>query len=212
MLLEKEIENLNQIIMKMATLIIDNLNYAFNVYKHYQEGETYYVNDDLIDGFERVIEELCLDIILRERPYAKDLRMVSGILKLVSDLERIGDHAEDVLEYSLKLKSEREHNLTTKIENMLEVALDMVKKSISSFIKGNIEEALDVIKTDDVIDKEYEEVLDYLVVHDKESSASVTIYTTLVVKYIERIADHSVNIAEWVIYIQNGFHKDKKIF
>ena len=95
------IEYLDSSIIHMADLVINNLNVAFDAYLNYQEKD-YLVNDDVVDNLERMIEGECLHLLLKERPFASDLRKISGILKLISDLERLGDHAEDVLEFSLK--------------------------------------------------------------------------------------------------------------
>jgi phosphate transport system protein len=95
MQLTREIENLNQMLLKMADVVMNNINMAFDVYKHHKEIIA--INDDIVDQYERLIEEICLDILIKERLYARDLREVSGILKLIADLERIGDHAEDIL-------------------------------------------------------------------------------------------------------------------
>lgn len=207
MMLEKEIENLNQYVLKMADIVLENIKIAFKAYKKDSEVST--INDDLVDHYERLIEELCLDILIKERPYSKDLRVVSGVLKLVSDLERIGDHAEDVMEFTTYLKKEND-TVCKEVDEMVEICLGMVENSISSYINLDIAKANDVIKTDDVVDKMYYAAIDRLI--KKDSTKSFAIYTTLVVKYIERIADHAVNIAEWVIYIANGYYKDKKIF
>jgi phosphate transport system protein len=97
---------------------------------------------------------------------------------------------------------------------MLKTALDMVMDSILSFTKEDIALANDVIKRDDIVDKLYEDIIEYLInaTGEQKVSPAFAIYNTLVVKYLERIADHAVNIAEWVIYIINGYYKDKQIF
>lgn len=205
--LEKEIENLNQTLLKMSDVVLKNLRVAFSSYK--KEICLDDVNDDLVDQYERLIEELCLDILIKERPYSKDLRIISGILKLVSDLERIGDNAEDIISFTSKLKNEKAECIL-KIEEMVDTCLNMVIESIHSYINMDISKANAVIKMDDVVDRMYDETIEELI--KQNTKRDYAIYTTLVVKYIERIADHAVNIAEWVIYIANGYYKDKKIF
>lgn len=207
MQLIKEIENLNQTVLKMVDVVLNNLNTAFSSYK--KETAVEIINDDLVDKYERLIEELCLDILIKERPYSKDLRVISGVLKLVSDLERIGDHSEDIMEFTSKLKSTSEDVLED-VDKMVETCLNMVMESIQAYINMDIEKANIVIRTDDIVDYMYNELLEKLI--QCKSSREYAIYTTLVIKYIERVADHAVNIAEWVIYIANGYYKDKKIF
>lgn len=207
----KGLEYLDNSMMHMADLVVNNLEIAFDAYLNYQEKD-YVVNDDIIDNQERMIEGECMHLLLKERPFASDLRKISGILKLISDLERLGDHAEDVLEFALKLKNTEKHS-NEKIDKMVNVTLHMVNDAIESYIKQDISLAQGVIDIDDLVDKMYKEVLNDIIEMSENDicTSSFAIYTTLVVKYIERVADHAVNIAEWVIYIISGFHKDKKI-
>lgn len=197
--IEKEIEALNKKLIQMADLVVNNLEIALNEYLNYDLKAT--IDDDSVDILERDLEEDCLKILLKERPYAKDLRRVSGILKLISDLERLGDHAEDIIEFVNKMKI-CERKKIIKINNIIEMALNMVKASIESYINQDIELANIIIKKDDSVDLLYNEILDeiILMLNNNDCSSSFAIYSTLVVKYIERIADHAVNIAEWVIY------------
>lgn len=211
MILDQEIDQLNQIVLKMGDHVKTNLKDAFIAYR--SDTCEYVINDDIIDQFERLIEEMSLNLILKERLYARDLRLVSGILKMVADLERIGDHAEDIMELNIQYKGfGRVHY--EGIDKMFDIACTMVEDSIMSFIHHNIELAHDVINRDNQVDSLYLEVLAHIITEDDASrmSSSLAIYTTLVVKYVERIADHAVNIAEWAVYIINGFHKDRRIF
>ena len=102
--IDKEINNLVNYTMKMGELVLDNLQLAMSTYYHYDEETANKINDDVVDANERLIEEMCLNLMLKERPFARDLRVVSGILKLVEDLERLGDHAEDIKAFAKKLK------------------------------------------------------------------------------------------------------------
>lgn len=214
MKLNDEIEFLNKMILRMSDQVLTNLDEAFDAYLNYDPAKEYFeVNDELVNAQERAIEEECLNIMLRERPYAKDLRRVSGILKLVSDIERLGDHAKDVMHFALKLKNVERHHIK-EINQMVQNAMQMVRDSIKSFITSDLELAESVIKRDDLIDTEYDELIEKIIkLRDKDGvSNAFAIYTTLVVKYIERIADHATNVGEWVQYILSGYHKDRKIF
>ena len=108
--LDKEINNLKQLTMKMGELVIENLKVALEIYYNYDKEKADLINDDVVDLHERLIEEMCLNIMVKERPFARDLREVSGILKLVEDLERLGDHAEDIKEFATKLEGIDHHN------------------------------------------------------------------------------------------------------
>ena len=211
--IDKEINNLVNYTMKMGELVLDNLQLAMSTYYHYDEETANKINDDVVDANERLIEEMCLNLMLKERPFARDLRVVSGILKLVEDLERLGDHAEDIKAFAKKLK-DYEYVSIKKLDEAYKESTKMVLDSISSLVNRDEAQAYAVIKNDDKVDVLYEEALEEIIEGSKENKYPIeySIYTTLITKYIERIADHAVNVAEWVIYILRGFHKDKQIF
>ena len=211
--IDKEINNLVNYTMKMGELVLDNLQLAMSTYYHYDEETANKINDDVVDANERLIEEMCLNLMLEERPFARDLRVVSGILKLVEDLERLGDHAEDIKAFAKKLK-DYEYVSIKKLDEAYKESTKMVLDSISSLVNRDEAQAYEVIKNDDKVDVLYEEALEEIIEGSKENKYPIeySIYTTLITKYIERIADHAVNVAEWVIYILCGFHKDKQIF
>lgn len=212
MKLEEEIDHLCQMMVKMSEQVIENLKNALDIYYNFDEKKLDLINDDIVDLHERLIEETCLNIMLRERPYARDLRMVSGILKCVEDVERLGDHAEDIRDFAVKLKNEAHHEIA-ELDQAIDVTIKMVNDSVQSFVNKDIKLANDVIKRDDIVDELYEQCLSTIIENDKkEYSSEFSVYTTLIVKYIERIADHAVNISEWVVYILSGYYKDKQIF
>lgn len=212
MKLEEEIDHLCQMMVKMSEQVIENLKNALDIYYNFDEKKLDLINDDIVDLHERLIEETCLNIMLRERPYARDLRMVSGILKCVEDVERLGDHAEDIRDFAVKLKNEAHHEIA-ELDQAIDVTIKMVNDSVQSFVNKDIKLANDVIKRDDIVDELYEQCLSTIIENDKkEFSSEFSVYTTLIVKYIERIADHAVNISEWVVYILSGYYKDKQIF
>lgn len=211
--LREEMESLNQLVLKMSDAVVTNITEAINYYL--EKCDHVEINDDLIDQYERLVEEMCVNILLKERPFAKDLKEVTGVLKLVSDLERIGDHAEDIYDFATKLigyKKKEEKN--TEIENLSVFVMQMINRAIKAYIEKDYNLAKEVIADDDYVDEKYLEIIENL--RNKENIdkdyLSFAIYTTLVVKYLERIADHSVNIAEWVVYISSGYYKDKMIF
>lgn len=211
--LREEMESLNQLVLKMSDAVVTNITEAINYYL--EKCDHVEINDDLIDQYERLVEEMCVNILLKERPFAKDLKEVTGVLKLVSDLERIGDHSEDIYDFATKLigyKEKEEKN--TEIENLSVFVMQMINRAIKAYIEKDYNLAKEVIADDDYVDEKYLEIIGNL--RNKENIdkdyLSFAIYTTLVLKYLERIADHSVNIAEWVVYISSGYYKDKMIF
>ncbi len=211
--IETEIRQLDNLIKEMSGLVERNLNYAIDVYKNYDSLKDYeLINDDLVNAYERWIETDCLCLMTKERLYAEDLRKVTGIMSLVQDIERLGDHAKDILEFALRLgikESKNEHILS-----LIDYVTKMVHDAIYSFINKDILLARDVINRDDHVDLEYDKLLGELISKESDNNKenkNYTVYTALIVKYLERIADHSTNICEWVVYIVSGYYKDRQI-
>lgn len=205
MKIDEELEDLNEALLKMSSQVLENLKMALDYYFNQNACE---INDDEIDQFERRIESECVKILLHERPYARDLKEVTGILKLVEDIERIGDHAEDIVTFSKKL-NDKKGDFNIDVLNLSDVVIKMYEDAIRAYRENNIELASLVIKRDDEVDERYEKIIDELAnVKKGTGTISTEIYTAIVVKYLERIADHSVNVCEWLIYIANGYHKD----
>lgn len=213
MKIEEELANLKKMVIKMAELVNENLCLAMENYYNYNLDRASLINDDLVDSYERVIEETCLNLMLKERPFAKDLRFISGVLTLVADLERLGDHAEDIVSFALKI-SKCEYQIIKPLDEAFTKSMQMVDEAVKAFINSDIALAKKVILADDLVDLLYDdsvsEIIDRL--NRQEFSSDFAIYSTLVVKYIERIADHAVNICEWVVYIYNGYYKDTQMF
>ncbi len=211
--IEKEISNLDNLIKEMCGCVLRNLNYAIDVYKNFDPFKEYKeINDEEVNSYERLIETYCLHIMTKERLYAEDLRMVTAIMSMVQDIERLGDHAKDILEFALKLKN-KDHK-DQRILDLIDYVMKMVNDSIYSYINHDIILSRDTIKRDDHVDFEYAEIIENLISEEENNnkfSKNYTVYTALIVKYLERIADHSTNIAEWVIYIINGYYKDRQI-
>jgi len=211
MQLKQEIEDLNQMVLKMCALVQRNIKNALDIYKG--EDVEMIVNDDIVDQYERMIDEICLDILIKERPWAKDLREIMGIIKLTTDLERIADHAEDILGFNNELKKIKTIN-NIQIDDIVSQVLKMIDGSIQSFVKKDLKLASNVIKMDDYIDTQFLKIVEELkhININTKDALPFAIYSTLVIKYIERIADHAVNIAEWTTFIVNGYLKDTKIY
>ncbi len=184
---------------------------ADNNQKYEEIAQLVYDTDREIDDFEREIEGLCMRLLLQQQPVATDLRRISSALKMISDLERIGDQASDITELSEYIRScSMEYKLHLK--EMSRVVIRMVKKSISSYINHDINEAYAVIEMDNEVDALFDEVKSELIsiITDEEADAELCIDLLMVSKYFERIADHAENIAEWVEYSITGFHRKDK--
>ena len=165
--------------------------------------------DRQIDQKERDIENLCMRLLLQQQPVARDLRTISSALKMISDMERIGDQASDIAEIVCFVNKT---NLagTVHIADMARATIKMVTESVESFVKNDIEIAYSVIAHDDIVDDLFETVKRDLIAGVKSGSedAEALIDLLMIAKYFERIGDHAENIAEWVIYSITGKQKD----
>ncbi|MDD6644974.1 MAG: phosphate signaling complex protein PhoU [Oscillospiraceae bacterium] len=161
-----------------------------------------------VDQKEREVENLCMRLLLHQQPVATDLRTVSSALKLISDMERIGDQASDITELSKYIRNCGLHH-KLHLSEMFSETISLVKKAVDSFSNHDLDKAKQVIKDDDKIDGLFNKVKGELISIIKEDTdAELCIDLLMVAKYLERIGDHAVNIAEWVVYAIEGVHKD----
>ncbi len=165
--------------------------------------------DKTIDNMEHDIEQDCLKILLMEHPVAGDFRDVSAALKMITDLERIADQAADISEIALSFGDEEFIKEPEHISLMAKLAIGMVKDGVQSYINRDLELALSLDRRDDRVDMLFETVKNDLVELIKQSAknADQAILFMMIAKYLERIADHAVNIGEWVEYAVTGNHK-----
>lgn len=165
--------------------------------------------DKYIDGLEHEIEQDCLKILLMEHPVASDFRDVSAALKMITDLERIADQAADISEIALQFGDEAFIKEPEHIALMAKYAVAMVKDGVQSYVNRDIELARSLEKSDDKVDALFTRVKGDLVELIKQDgkNADQAILFMMIAKYLERIADHAVNIGEWVEYAVTGFHK-----
>lgn len=161
-----------------------------------------------IDRKERSIEANCLKMLLQQQPVASDLRQISSALKMITDMERIGDQAEEIAEILLKSNSRTVPEAQT-IRDMANATIKMVRHSVDSFVKQDIVLAESVIKSDDQVDHYFYAIRKHLIkmIAQTESGGEEILDLLMVTKYYERISDHATNIAEWVIFSVTGEHK-----
>lgn len=169
--------------------------------------------DRAVDEEEKNIESQCLSIILREQPVARDLRKVSAALKMVTDMERIADNAADIAEISLTADVSAIMHIVKEIQTMSEKVIIMVSHSIDSFVTTDMELANETIKADDEVDELFVSIRNRIVelIKSEHSSGDVAVDALMIVKYLERIADHAVNICEWVEFFKTGEYKNTRI-
>ena len=164
--------------------------------------------DQEIDRKEREIESLCLKLLLQQQPVAKDLRRISAALKMITDMERIGDQTADIADIVIATKSTEEKNLKD-INRMAEATVKMVRDSVSAYVQKDLELARRVMVADDEVDDLFDLVKGDLVkfISDHKGSAGdEAIDLIMIAKYLERIGDHATNIAEWVEFSITGIH------
>ena len=159
--------------------------------------------DSEIDEKEREIESMCLKLLLQQQPVAKDLRTISSALKMISDMERIGDQASDIAEIAGYIEGEDAKN-HTHLKHMAQAAAQMVTESIKSFVDKDLKLAHKVMKDDDVVD-----IIN--LIRDGGASAEFSLDLLMIAKYLERIGDHAVNIAEWVEFSITGEHLSEEL-
>ena len=161
-----------------------------------------------IDQLEREIESICLKLLLQQQPVARDLRVISAALKMITDMERIGDQAEDIAEIITTLGG-RTGAECRDIRVMAEATIKMVTDSVDSFVKKDVELARSVMVYDDKVDNLFDCVKDELVqlITEDKANGEFCIDLLMIAKYLERIGDHAVNIAEWVEYSITGTHR-----
>ncbi len=211
----KQLSQLNTELITMGALCEEAIANAVNYLMDGEESsrEACVEADRQVDKMEREIEMSCIRLILQQQPVAKDLRAVSAALKMISDMERIGDQASDIVEIVPYVRKSGVEN-GTHIRDMADAARKMVSESVESFVKMDIQAAYAVIAHDDQVDELFDKVKQELIksIAEGNASAEALIDLLMIAKYFERIGDHAQNIAEWVIYSITGKHlgKDKE--
>lgn len=168
--------------------------------------------DEEIDHQEREIEQLCLKLLLQQQPVAKDLRLISAALKMITDMERIGDHATDISEITIELSKESYIKKLDHIQQMAKETMVMLVQSVEAFVNKDMDKARAVIAHDDVVDDLFNNVKAELIamIHEDVNAGEQASDLLMAAKYFERIGDHATNISEWVIFSITGQHPDDK--
>jgi len=208
---DKQLDQLNNELIEMGSLIEQAIAMAINalVNKDVEKAQQAIAFDDEIDRQEKEIESLCLKLLLQQQPVAKDLRLISSALKMITDMERIGDHASDISEITISMANSPHIKKFDHIQEMAKETTVMVVNSIDAFVKKDIELANKVIQQDDVVDDLFVAIKQELIHMIKENPEYAEQATDLLMvgKYFERIGDHATNIAEWVIFSIVGKHE-----
>lgn len=207
---DEQLDNLNSEMIKMGELCEQVIRAAIKLTmenNNIELKQEVLEADSEIDKKEREIEAICMKLLLRQQPVAKDLRIISSALKMISDMERIGDQASDIVELAEYI---RNSNIKYKLHlnDMADEVIKMVTNSIDSFVNKDLEMARKVIIYDDIVDNYFDEIKKDLIsmIAENKDSGEEFLDILMIAKYLERIGDHATNIAEWVEYSVLGTH------
>ncbi len=216
---EKKLEKINASLIEMGALVEKSIVDANKALLTRDASLALEIvkNEAEVNDLEKDIESRCMKLLLQQQPVARDLRVISATLKIITDLERIGDQSADIANIIIKLnkldKLVHIENLEY-IPKMASEASKMVTKSIDSYVNKDLELANKVISDDELIDSLFKEVKKKIkkIIKDELDDGEEIINLLMIAKYLERIADHATNIAEWVIFAITGIHKERNVF
>lgn len=210
---DEQLRNLNEEMIQMGTMIEDNIQNAIValVKSDVKLANEIMEKDAAIDQKQRDIEGICFNLLIQQQPVAKDLRAITAAMKMVTDMERIGDHAADISEITIMLANTEGAKSYETIINMASEASVMLIHSIDAFTEKDEVKAKEVIEHDDVVDDLFNKVKDELIelIKSDPKRGEREIDMLMIAKYLERIGDHATNIAEWVIYSLDNKIKKK---
>lgn len=211
----RELMQLKDSLEEMSNLVeasLNNLLFAIEN-KNDDLARQIVLDDRNVNHMERSIESQCLTLITRQQPVAGDLRVVSSALKVVTDIERIGDHASDIAELVLRLDHKQLDLYSAHLNPMITAAREMVHDAVSAFLNRDEKASSLVICSDDVVDDLFNKVKEDIAVRLKSETADADecIDVLMIAKYLERIGDHAVNICEWEIFKETGSIQDTRI-
>jgi len=208
---DEQLNDLNDLLVEMGGLIKQAITIATQalIEQNVELAEKAIEFDQEVDQKEKDIEALCLKLLLLQQPVAKDLRIVTAALKMITDMERIGDQAADISEITILLVGQPYIKKLEHIPQMAEATIKMVTESIEAFVNKDLALALEVARYDDVVDDLFDTVKFDLIemIRQNRENGEQAIDLIMIAKYFERIGDHATNIAEWVNFAITGKHK-----
>ncbi len=212
---DAELNNMHVDLDRMCHLVIQAIENCVTAFKNqdFDLAKEIIENDKAINNVERAIESKCLALILKQQPVASDLRDVSTALKVVTDLERIGDQSADIAELILEIDEQNSFLMVEHIPAMANIAIKMVTKALNAFHEHDVMKAKEVKKTDQEMDRLFDNVKNELIkiVKEDKDNVDLSIHFLMIAKYFERIGDHVVNICEWIEFSQTGRLNDQRL-
>lgn len=205
---ENQLEALNNNLIQMGQYVENSIDQIFKALETMDVAlaEEIMNGDDIVNDMEKEIEAQSLSLITRQQPVARDLRMVSTALKVVTDMERIGDHAADIAEIIVGFDHADFYHLSRQVPIMLESTKKIVHDSLDVFIRRDAKEAEEVMKQDDIVDNLFDKIKTDIVhlLQGGNQNADYCVDVLMIAKYLERIGDHAVNICEWAVFEEKG--------
>ena len=208
-LYQEQLWNLNQELIQMGAAceeIIALAAQSLTAYSDELEEKTAQVGS-VIDESERTIENICLKLLLRQQPVAKDLRQISAAMKMITDMERIGDQAEDIVDLIPKMSRSAEES---QLQDMAKAAQTMVTEAVDAYVKQDLALAKKVMGDDDIVDNYFNQIKSGIItmIADNTGDGEYALDLLMIAKYFERIGDHCTNIAEWVEFSMTGIREE----
>lgn len=201
---DEQLMELNKEMIEMGNEIVQSISMAIQALIHRDEelAKAIMDGDSKIDHRQKKIENICFNLLIQQQPVARDLRTVTAAMKMVTDMERIGDHAADISEMTILMGEKSYIEKVVHINKMASETMIMLNHSIEAYVERDRQKARDVIKHDDVVDALFDETKRDIIqmILDNPSEGEEATDLLMVAKYFERIGDHATNIAEWVIY------------
>lgn len=207
---DRQLLELNNELIQMGSLIEQAIEMGISalVKQDVEKAEQAIKFDVEVDEQEKTIESLCMKLLLQQQPVAKDLRLISAALKMITDMERIGDQADDIAEILL-CRAGRPLSAGDTLRDMARATIRMVSESVDAYVRQDVDLAQQVITADDEVDGYFDRIKAHLIdrIAKDVDDGEATLDLLMIAKYYERIGDHATNIAEWVMFSVTGVHK-----
>jgi phosphate transport system protein len=208
----RELQVLEQDILRMGALVEEQMARAVQSLseRNLELADQVIADDDLVDAMEMDVERRCLSLIALQQPMAGDLRTISTAWKIITDLERMADHAADIAKVTKRLAHEELVKPLVDIPRMATIAAHMVRTALNAYVERDVAMALDMIRMDDEVDHLYGQIFRDLlaIMRERPETIGQGTYLLFVANYLERIADHATNLGEWVQYMVTGVRKE----
>jgi phosphate transport system protein len=212
---DEQLAELNNRLIEMGGIVVKAIRGATEAFltSDRERAREIMRSDAIVNETELDIERMCLKLLLNQQPVARDLRQISTALKMITDIERIGDQAADIAELGMYVDEHENFKRPEHIRQMADAAIKMVTDSIKAFVERDQALAEHVIACDDEVDELFSEIKHDMIqlVHEDANNGEPAFDLMQIAKYYERIGDHAVNLAEWVIFSITGVHKEQVV-